>query len=323
VHYTWLNGICTQSHQEKYDKIDQWLDNGFLGKLKYDNKNMTKSMTAFSRIESGNVTWEIRSVNHRYLDGTFKLPDSYRSLESKLRNEMRKQLDRGKVDCLLRVSQDLDEDQSIAINTIQLEKLNTAIEKTAAIISNPAPINILDVLRWPGILNSESANQSDLEERIRESFDAGLKSLTEMRAREGEELKKIIQEKLRELKVIVDAVKLEAPTIVARQKQKILDRLEDLNQDPDKNRLEQEMVYLAQKSDIAEELDRLYTHVEEVQTTLAQSGPVGRRLDFLMQELNREANTLSSKAVAANTSVQTVELKVIIEQMREQVQNIE
>ena len=280
-------------------------------------------MTAFARTESGNVTWEIRSVNHRYLDGTFKLPEAFRSLESKLRNELRKKLNRGKVDCLLRINQDLDEDQSIVINNIQLEKLNAAIEKTAAAISNPGPVNILDVLRWPGILSTETADQSQLEKRIGESFNVSLKSLLEMREREGDELKRIILEKLRELKVIVDAVKLEAPVIVARQKQKILDRIEDLNQDPDKNRLEQELVYLAQKSDIAEELDRLYTHVEEVQTTLAQPGPVGRRLDFLMQELNREANTLSSKAVAANTSVQAVELKVIIEQMREQVQNIE
>lgn len=284
---------------------------------------MTKSMTAFARIESGNVTWEIRSVNHRYLDGTFKLPEAYRSLETKLRNALRKQLNRGKVDCLLRVSQDLEEDQSIVIDSLQLEKLNAAIEKISAGISNPAPVNILDVLRWPGILTTETADQSQLDKKILESFDTSLISLLEMREREGEELKKIILEKLSELKVIVDAIKLEAPTIVAHQKQKILDRLADLGQDPDKNRLEQELVYLAQKSDIAEELDRLYTHVEEVQTTLAQSGSVGRRLDFLMQELNREANTLSSKAVAANTSVQTVELKVIIEQMREQVQNIE
>lgn len=284
---------------------------------------MTKSMTAFARIESGNVTWEIRSVNHRYLDGTFKLPEAFRGLEPKLRNSLRKQLDRGKVDCLLRVNQDLDEDQSIVINKVQLEKLNAAINKTTSVIDNAAPINILDVLRWPGILTTESTDQSQLDNKIKESFEAGLKSLLEMRGREGEELRKIIQDKLADLKVIVDAIKLEAPLIVARQKQKILDRLADLNQEPDKNRLEQELVYLAQKSDIAEELDRLYTHVEEVFATLAQTGPVGRRLDFLMQELNREANTLSSKAVAANTSVQAVELKVIIEQMREQVQNIE
>ena len=209
------------------------------------------------------------------------------------------------------------------INSVQLDKLSAAIDQTAAKIGNPAPVNILDVLKWPGILSTETADQSQLEKRINESFSESLKSLMEMRAREGEELKKIILNKLLELKVIVDAVKLEAPIINARQKQKILDRMADLNQDPDQNRLEQEQVYLAQKSDIAEELDRLYTHIEEVQTTLAQSGAVGRRLDFLMQELNREANTLSSKAVAANTSVQSVELKVIIEQMREQVQNIE
>ncbi|MFT7546844.1 MAG: hypothetical protein ACI9VI_000673, partial [Candidatus Azotimanducaceae bacterium] len=145
----------------------------------------------------------------------------------------------------------------------------------------------------------------------------------EMRSREGAELQRIILEKLCELQSIVDDVRQEAPIISERQHDKLAKRLDELNQAVDKSRLEQELVYLAQKSDIAEELDRLDTHVEEVKTTLAKSGPVGRRLDFLMQELNREANTLSSKAQAANTSIQAVELKVIIEQMREQVQNIE
>jgi len=284
---------------------------------------MTKSMTAFARIQSGNITWEIRSVNHRYLDGTFKMPEGYRGIEPRLRNWLRAELDRGKVDCLLRVDEGSNENLGIVINDDQLRQLKAAIETAAEAIDNLAAPNVLDVLKWPGILGSSNLDQTEVEKAIGECFQETLTSLLEMRSREGAELQRIILEKLTELQGIVDNVRQEAPIISERQHEKLTKRLDELNQAVDKNRLEQELVYLAQKSDIAEELDRLDTHVEEVKTTLAKSGPVGRRLDFLMQELNREANTLSSKAQAANTSIQAVELKVIIEQMREQVQNIE
>jgi uncharacterized protein (TIGR00255 family) len=283
----------------------------------------TKSMTAFARVQSGNITWEIRSVNHRYLDGTFKMPEGYRGIEPKLRNWLRAELDRGKIDCLLRVDEGIDEGHNIVINDIQLRQLKAAIETTTELFDNLAPPNVLDVLNWPGILSPANFDQSQVEKALAECFQAALTQLLEMRSREGAELQRIILEKLCELQSIVDDVRQEAPIISERQHDKLAKRLDELNQAVDKSRLEQELVYLAQKSDIAEELDRLDTHVEEVKTTLAKSGPVGRRLDFLMQELNREANTLSSKAQAANTSIQAVELKVIIEQMREQVQNIE
>ncbi|MFT7687128.1 MAG: hypothetical protein ACI9FB_002480 [Candidatus Azotimanducaceae bacterium] len=284
---------------------------------------MTKSMTAFARVQSGNITWEIRSVNHRYLDGTFKMPENYRGLEPGLRNNLRTEVDRGKIDCLLRVEEDSKNELNLVINENQLRQLKEAIDATAVVIDNLAPLNALEVLKWPGILSSASIDQTEIEKEVSECFKQALFSLLEMRSREGNELKRIILEKLRELQNIVDEARKEAPIISKRQHEKLIKRLSELNQEADNNRLEQELVYLAQKSDIAEELDRLDTHVEEVQTTLAKSGPVGRRLDFLMQELNREANTLSSKAQAANTSIQAVELKVIIEQMREQVQNIE
>lgn len=284
---------------------------------------MTKSMTAFARIQSGNITWEIRSVNHRYLDGTFKMPEAYRGIEPRLRNWLRAELDRGKVDCLLRVDEGSNEHLGIVINDDQLRQLKASIETATEAIDNLAAPNVLDVLKWPGILGSSNLDQSEVKKAIGDCFQKTLTSLLEMRSREGAELQRIILEKLSELQGIVDNVRQEAPIISERQHEKLTKRLDELNQAVDKNRLEQELVYLAQKSDIAEELDRLDTHVEEVKTTLAKSGPVGRRLDFLMQELNREANTLSSKAQAANTSIQAVELKVIIEQMREQVQNIE
>jgi uncharacterized protein (TIGR00255 family) len=187
----------------------------------------------------------------------------------------------------------------------------------------PPALNTLDLLRWPGVLQEEEFDQSELEHRIKQAFKDTLSSLLQMRQREGDELKRIILDKLLQVEEIVKAVREEAPKIIAKQRQRLMQRLEDLQVDVDAGRLEQELVYLAQKSDILEEIDRLNTHVEEVRTTLKSPGAVGRRLDFLMQELNREANTLSSKAIAANTSIQAVDLKVVIEQMREQVQNLE
>jgi uncharacterized protein (TIGR00255 family) len=183
--------------------------------------------------------------------------------------------------------------------------------------------NIIDLVRWPGVLQEQQVDLGELASSVNLGFEEALVSLIDMRAREGAELGRIILEKLTELEAIVAVVRGEVPIIAARQKQKILDRLSELSSGADENRLEQELVYLAQKGDVAEELDRLDTHIEEIRGALASDEPSGRRLDFLMQELNREANTLSSKAVAANTSIQAVELKVIIEQMREQIQNIE
>lgn len=290
---------------------------------------MTNSMTAFARVESGNVAWEVRSVNHRYMDATFKIPERYRGFEPGLRSTLRQQLDRGKLECLLRVDQESSESSGLAVNEDTLKRLLAAVNKTRNVMkdtmlnSNESTLNPLDVLRWPGVLQEDQPDQSELELRIKSTFEEALSSLLEMRKREGAELKKIILAKLSEVEEIVVLVREEAPKILSRQKHKLMTRLDELRGDIDNNRLEQELVYMAQKSDVIEELDRLNTHVEEVRTALKQQGAVGRRLDFLMQELNREANTLSSKATAANTSIQAVDLKVIIEQMREQVQNIE
>lgn len=181
----------------------------------------------------------------------------------------------------------------------------------------------MELLRWPGAILDDSVDCETERATIIEAFGDVVNSLVEMRQREGDELKNIVLAKLGELAVIVNQVRLEAPTIAEHQRNKIQNRLLQIKVEVDESRLEQELVYLAQKSDIVEELDRLDTHMEEVRNTLSQAGPIGRRLDFLMQELNREANTLSSKATAANTSLQTVDLKVIIEQMREQIQNLE
>ncbi|MFT4719164.1 MAG: hypothetical protein ACI9SB_000327 [Candidatus Azotimanducaceae bacterium] len=285
---------------------------------------MANSMTAFARRESIGISWEIRSVNHRYLDHSFKIPDQFRSIEIALRNLLKQQLSRGKVDCLLRFNNAVDANASLQINEAQVHKLRGALDQISQIFGNTAPLNPLDILRFPGVVDDAPSGDDDaLLAEATTLFTQALNDLTAMRAREGKTLSLIIADKLDELAQLTAAVRLEAPIISARQKTRLVERLAELQHEADPNRLDQELVYLAQKSDIVEELDRLDSHVEEIRSTMTESGPVGRRLDFLMQELNREANTLSSKAVAANTSIQAVELKVVIEQMREQIQNIE
>ena len=284
---------------------------------------MTKSMTAFARAEADAMAWEIRSVNQRYLDVSFKMPEAFRNLETELRNLLRDKIQRGKVDCLLRLDIENLAATEYEIDEAELRKLRSASDQVSAIFGNADAPTTLDILRWPGVIIESTSDVDENNKRIKATFHEAVTNMVSMREREGDELARIIGEKLASLETIVSQVKLEAATINERQEQKLRTRLAALNIEADPGRLEQELVFLAQKSDIAEEIDRLETHIEEVKSTLAQTKPVGRRLDFLMQELNREANTLSSKATAANTSIQAVELKVIIEQMREQVQNIE
>lgn len=284
---------------------------------------MTKSMTAFARSESGHISWEIRSVNHRYLEVGLKVPDAFRSLETGLRNKLKARLNRGKIDCQLRIGHSQASEASLSIDEKLLEDLTGALATIIPKLETVAPVNPLEVLKWPGLLSEPTEDEESIKKTVVELFDSALAQLIEMRSSEGAELRKIILEKLADLRSIVDQAATEAPIISARQRDKMISKLNDLNIDADPGRIEQELVIMAQKSDVAEELDRLNTHIEEVSATLDSKEAVGRRLDFLMQELNREANTLSSKAVATNTTIQAVELKVAIEQMREQIQNIE
>ena len=284
---------------------------------------MTKSMTAFARSESGHISWEIRSVNHRYLEVGLKVPDAFRSLEIGLRNKLKARLNRGKIDCQLRIGHSQASEASLSIDEKLLEDLTGALATIIPKLETVAPVNPLEVLKWPGLLSEPTEDEESIKRTVVELFDAALAQLIEMRSSEGAELRKIILEKLADLRSIVEQAATEAPIISARQRTKMISKLNDLKIEADPGRIEQELVIMAQKSDVAEELDRLNTHIEEVSATLDSTEAVGRRLDFLMQELNREANTLSSKAVATNTTIQAVELKVAIEQMREQIQNIE
>ena len=283
---------------------------------------MAKSMTAFARVELNNVSWEIRSVNQRYLDVSFRMPEPYRSTEITLKNSLRQQVHRGKIDCSLWVSKEKTR-TSLSVDDQLVASLLSATKQINQITGLGHDIDAMEILRWPGVIIDKEPDSGDERDDITRAFKDGIRMLVDMRQREGEELKNIVLAQLEELSKIVHSVRAEAPAISLQQQRKLQNRLAKIKVEVDVGRLEQELVYMAQKSDIAEELDRLDTLVEEVKHTLEQTNPIGRRLDFLMQELNREANTLSSKATVSNTSLQAVDLKVIIEQMREQVQNIE
>ncbi|MBG6508110.1 YicC family protein [Pseudomonas aeruginosa] len=287
---------------------------------------MVHSMTAFARVEQagthGTLSWELRSVNHRYLEPHLRLPDAFRDLEGAVREALRQGLSRGKVECTLRFAEETA-GKSLQVDQERARQLVAAAEGVAARIRQPAPLDPLAVLAWPGVLGADSAAPQALNAAALEAFGQALEQLKAGRSREGLELAKLLNDRLAAMLVEVGNLRELVPTMLANQRQKILDRFAELKAELDPQRLEQELVLLAQKSDVAEELDRLATHVGEVRRGLKAGGAAGRRLDFLMQELNREANTLGSKAFDPRSTQAAVNLKVLIEQMREQVQNIE
>ncbi|HGN0543149.1 TPA: YicC/YloC family endoribonuclease [Pseudomonas aeruginosa] len=281
---------------------------------------MVHSMTAFARVEQagthGTLSWELRSVNHRYLEPHLRLPDAFRDLEGAVREALRQGLS------TLRFAEETA-GKSLQVDQERARQLVAAAEGVAALIRQPAPLDPLAVLAWPGVLVADSADPQALNAAALEAFGQALEQLKAGRSREGQELAKLLNDRLDAMLVEVGNLRELVPTMLANQRQKILDRFAELKAELDPQRLEQELVLLAQKSDVAEELDRLATHVGEVRRVLKAGGAAGRRLDFLMQELNREANTLGSKAFDPRSTQAAVNLKVLIEQMREQVQNIE
>ncbi|WP_019528523.1 YicC/YloC family endoribonuclease [Dasania marina] len=289
---------------------------------------MIRSMTAFARHSSqqdwGTLVWELRSVNHRYLEPSLKLPDTMRALEPAIRDKLRKQLSRGKVECGLRFQlQNHSANEQLNINQDLLAQVISASESIQQQLQQPAPLDALQLMQWPGVLEASDIDSELIQQQALVAFDAALSQLNESRAREGAELKQIIVQRLDAIAEITASVREQMPQILAAQKSKIQERMAELAADLQPERVEQEIVLLAQKADVDEELDRLVTHVNEVRRVLKKGGACGRRLDFLMQELNREANTLSSKAIVSDSTQAAVELKVLIEQMREQIQNIE
>ena len=288
---------------------------------------MIHSMTSFAResetTDQGVLTVELRSVNHRYLDCSFKLPDALRSLEPRLREQAGKALARGKLDCMIRLQAHPTKSGELQVNPEQLHKLLAATQIIKEQMGDASPVSPLEVLQFPGIYSAPELSDEVLQKDALSLFGAALDNMVQSRRREGEKLAGMVLDRLQQLESQVAATRELLPALMQQQRDRITARIADLDIEVDHNRLEQELVYLAQKADVDEELDRLEAHVSEVRHTLEKGGPCGRRLDFLMQELNREANTLSSKSIAGTTTRNAVELKVLIEQMREQIQNIE
>jgi len=286
---------------------------------------MIHSMTAFARHETkanwGTAQWEIRSVNQRYLESYFRLPEQFRGLESLLRDKLRNSLQRGKIEINLRYQANQAAGE-LQLNDVFAEQL---LQKAQQLLQKApqATLNIADILRWPGVMETPSEDLDALQGELLAGFDAALQDFLAGRGREGDAIEEMIQQRLSAIGEQVAFVRSHLPQAMQWQRDRITNRLNEIKADLDQNRLEQEMAFLASKSDVAEELDRLDAHIKETRHTLKKGGACGRRLDFMMQEFNREANTLSSKAISTEITNAAVELKVLIEQMREQIQNIE
>ena len=287
---------------------------------------MPRSMTAFARhtLETnwGAVSCELRSVNSRYLETHFRMPDSVRASEMALREQARQKLTRGKLDISISLAFNQGDSAVSADLTVAEQYLKLA-EQLAANMNNPAPLSALDVLRWPGVIKEQQVDNDVLQEAVKACFTETVTELVSARQREGDKLAELIEQRLVAIGEQVNLVRAELPAILDQQRQRLRTKLEEFTAELDPQRLEQEMVIIANRADVDEELDRLETHITEIRRALADKKPSGRRLDFLMQELNREANTLGSKSLASLTTQVSVELKVLIEQMREQIQNIE
>jgi len=288
---------------------------------------MIRSMTAFARreadLEGGNVCWELRSVNHRYLEVGLRLPDELRAIETAVRERVNARLGRGKVDCICRYKPAVSGDIALDIDPRNLDRLLDACRLVTDRLPEPAALNPLELLRWPGVVRERVVDNTPLIAATMALLDATLDELVGCREREGEQIRNILLARCDAMAAQVAHVRTLMPDIRNGLRKRLEQRLAELEVPVEPGRLEQELVLQVQKIDVDEELDRLESHVGEVRRVLAGDDPVGRRLDFLMQELNREANTLGSKSVVVATTSVSVELKVLIEQMREQVQNVE
>ena len=290
---------------------------------------MTASMTAFARREAatpaGTLVWELRAVNHRYLELFFKLPDELRAVEPLARELIGKRVGRGKVDCQLKlVMREAAEpamDEELVGRLAQLAHRTSSIAEAAG--GSVAPWRMVDLLRWPGVFKTTATDGEALMRAATKLLNEALDELNATRAREGAQLAGIIRQRLDGTAGIAEQVRMLLPDVRQNYRDRLLNRLKDVRAELDPARVEQEMLLFAQKTDVDEELDRLVMHLTEVRRVLDDQGQIGRRLDFLMQELNREANTLGSKAADVRVTNAAVDLKVLIEQMREQVQNIE
>ena len=288
---------------------------------------MLHSMTGFARqtaeSPSGTLTCEIRTVNHRYLDVQFRLPDELRAKEAELRQRVAATVKRGKVDCTLHFRRSLEADDALPLNRDLVSRIVERAAEIATMLPKSRKLNPLDVLRWPGVIDETPIDIEPLFAASCTMLDATLAALNGMRSSEGQRIADMLQGRLADITAIAASVRERMPQVLEHVRQRQRERIEKLDVTADPARLETELALIGQKLDVDEELDRLESHVSEIQQNLQSDEPVGRRLDFLMQELNREANTLGSKSADTQTTQAAVDLKVLIEQMREQIQNVE
>lgn len=288
---------------------------------------MLHSMTGFAResveTDIGTLTWEIRAVNHRYLDVQFKLHEDLRPKEQAFRQQAGATLGRGKVECAFYFRRAFNEDAEMQLDTDLVELIGHRISDMTVKLPNVAAVNPIEILRWPGVVQQPEIDVEPLFNAATELLGTALTSINRMRASEGDRIAEMLESRCVEIEKIAALVRARMPEVLEATRVKQRERIEALDVEADPARLEIELALLATKLDVDEELDRLESHLVEIRKALKSSKPVGRRLDFLMQELNREANTLGSKSVDTETTKAAVDLKVLIEQMREQIQNVE
>ena len=288
---------------------------------------MLHSMTGFARqsveTELGALTWELRAVNHRYLDVQFKLPDELRPSEHAFRRQVGERLKRGKIECAFRFRRALDASTEMQIDDDLVKLLSARLEAIASKLHDANKVNPIDILRWPGVTQQSEVEVEPLVKAASELLGTAIDAMSAMRASEGKRIASMLESRCADIEVLAKSVRGRMPQVLETSRKKQRERIDRLDVDADPGRLEVELALIAQKIDVDEELDRLDSHIIEIRETLAKDEAVGRRLDFLMQELNREANTLGSKSADTETTRAAVELKVLIEQMREQVQNVE
>jgi len=288
---------------------------------------MLHSMTGFARqsVESttGTLTWELRAVNHRYLDVQLRLPDELRLKEPVFRQQVGNVLSRGKVDCSLHFRRAFDQQSELQPDMDLVALLGTRVQELSAILPTLGPLSPVEVLRWPGVIQASEIDAEPLFAEAGALLQQTLAALAEMRASEGQRISLMLESRCADVETLLRSVRQRMPDVMTAARAKQRERIERIDVEADPARLEVELALIAQKLDIDEELDRLDSHIVEIRRVVSSDEPVGRRLDFLMQELNREANTLGSKSADTETTSASVELKVLIEQMREQIQNIE
>ncbi len=284
-------------------------------------------MTGFARqsaeTDAGTMTWELRAVNHRYLDVQFRLPDELRPFEHTLKQQVSAVLRRGKIECALNFRRAFDQQEEMQLNADLVSLVGTRITEIQTAVPNASSPNAIDILRWPGVITESQVDPEPLQQEATRLLGKALDAMASMRASEGARITEMIESRCNDIAAISNSVRKRMPEVLEATRAKQRERIDKLDVEADPERLELELALVAQKLDVDEELDRLDSHLAEIRAVLKKQEPVGRRLDFLMQELNREANTLGSKSADAETTKAAVELKVLIEQMREQIQNVE